>query len=55
MAEKRVTISLTMPPQLVKDVGKEAKKMGVTRSAFISMALSEFLRAINQPTDKEKA
>jgi hypothetical protein len=53
MEERRITISVTMPPELVKSVSREAKKMGVTRSAFISLALSEFLRAINEPR-KEK-
>jgi hypothetical protein len=50
----RTTIAVTVPPDLLKAIDAEAKKMGLTRSAFVSLGLSEFLRAITEPPDRKE-
>jgi metal-responsive CopG/Arc/MetJ family transcriptional regulator len=45
---KRPQISVTIPAWVLEAVDEEAERLGVTRSALVSLALSEYLRAQQQ-------
>lgn len=47
----RPTISVTLPAPLVETITRLAHEMGLTRSALISLALTEYVR--NTPDMKE--
>jgi len=44
VSKRRPTISVTLPPELVTQITTFARKKGLTRSALISLALTEYLR-----------
>lgn len=45
VGDKRVQVSVTIPGRLVDEADQTATEIGLTRSALISLALYEYLRA----------
>jgi metal-responsive CopG/Arc/MetJ family transcriptional regulator len=48
------TVQMTLDEELIDEIDKEVKKLGMTRSAFTRKALRNFLRYINEKELEEK-
>jgi len=48
----RPTISVTLPPDLVTEITNHARERGLTRSALISLVLTDYIK--RQSIRKEK-